>query len=59
MKPFAPLRKISGSFSSGKEGCESMNVTRQHLEHSDVITLHRGEMQERFISARRNGSDEL
>lgn len=36
-----------------------MNVTRQHLKQSDVITLHREGLQQRFISARRNGSDEL
>ncbi|TAN37447.1 MAG: endoribonuclease L-PSP [Verrucomicrobia bacterium] len=36
-----------------------MNVTRQHSEHTDVITLERGALQERFISVRRNGTDAL
>jgi enamine deaminase RidA (YjgF/YER057c/UK114 family) len=36
-----------------------MNVIRQQLKHSDVITLERDGLQESFISARRDGSDEL
>ncbi len=36
-----------------------MNVIKQNLKHSDVITLERNGLQERFISARRDGSDEL
>lgn len=36
-----------------------MKVSRKNLEHSDVVTLHRGGLQERFISARNNGNGEL
>jgi enamine deaminase RidA (YjgF/YER057c/UK114 family) len=34
-------------------------VTRRHSSHRDVITLDRGGLQEQWISARRNGPDEL
>ena len=36
-----------------------MNITRQHSELNDVITLERSGLQERFISVRRNGTDAL
>jgi len=36
-----------------------VDVTQQHLQHSNVITLNRDGAEERFISASSSGSDEL
>lgn len=36
-----------------------MNITRQHSENGDVVTLERGVGLERYITGRRNGTDAL
>lgn len=37
----------------------TMKIIREDSQHSQVITLDRGEAQERFLSARRRGADEM